>query len=209
MGSERYVSNGDPFIVRHGHYSKKTGAGLVPGKGAGLFRGQSLDNPLATICATNDKNLVVPWLIKNYGGMVGNPITDTLGTVTARDSQSLAAALIAPEGATDRSAAVHAFLLKYYGTAVGQSMKAPLHTITTKDRFALIQVHGTPYRIIDIGFRMLQPGELYRAQGFPSTYQHEVDAEGVAFTKTKQTALCGNSVSPPVAEALIAEQMAA
>jgi DNA (cytosine-5)-methyltransferase 1 len=209
MGVERYVSNGDPFIVRHGHYSKRTGAGLLPGKGAGLFRGQSLDDPLATICATNDKNLVVPWLIKHYGGMVGNPMTDTIGTVTARDSQSLAAALLAPEGATDRSAQVNAFLLKYYGTAVGQSMKQPLHTITTKDRFALIEVLGTPYRIIDIGMRMLQPGELYSAQGFPTGYQHEVDGEGVAFTKTQQIALCGNSVAPPVAEAIVAEQMAA
>ena len=209
MGIERYVVKGQPFIVRHGHYSTKSGAGLVPGAGAGLFRGQGLDKPLATICATNDKNLVVPWLIKNYGGMVGNPMTDTVGTVTARDSQAWGSALLAPEGMEDRSRQVAAFLLKYYGTAVGQSMRQPVGTLTTKDRFALIEVHGEPYRIVDIGFRMLQPNELYHAQGFPSTYQHREDADGKAFTKTQQIALCGNSVAPPVAEAIVREQMAA
>jgi len=28
-------------------------------------------------------------------------------------------------------------------------------------------VDGVVYRIVDIGMRMLQPAELYRAQGFP------------------------------------------
>lgn len=52
---------------------------------------------------------------------------------------------------------VQAFLTKYYGTGEGQGFGEPLHTVTTKDRFGLVTVHGTPYRIIDIGMRMLQP----------------------------------------------------
>jgi DNA (cytosine-5)-methyltransferase 1 len=248
MGIPKFVTGGDPYIVRHGHYSKRTGAGLVPGKGAGLFRGQSIHQPLATVCATNDKNLVVPllapftvncsnassrfrgqsiekplgtvmtkahhglvipWLIKHYGGMTGNDIRQTVGTITSRDSQALAKALLVPAGATDRSAQVNAFLIKYYGTGVAHSVKNPLDTVTTKDRFALVEVLGTPYRIVDIGMRMLQPRELYRAQGFAEDYQIDVDLYGRGFTKTQQTAMVGNSVCPQVAQAVIEEQLAA
>ncbi len=209
MGLERYVTNGDPYIVRHGHYSKRTGAGIRPGAGAGLFRGQGLDAPIGTICATNDKNLVVPWLVKHYGGMVGNPMSDTLGTITTRDSQSVADALLAPVDATDRGHDVAAFLVKYFGTAVGQSMRSPLGTLTTKDRYALIQVHGQPYRIIDVRMRMLQPDELYKAQGFRADYIHTHDYDGRKFTKTEQIRFVGNSVCPAAAEALVGAQVAA
>lgn len=40
--------------------------------------------------------------------------------------------------------------------------------MTTNDRFGLVTIDGTDYQIVDIGMRMLQPHELYAAQGFPS-----------------------------------------
>ena len=46
-------------------------------------------------------------------------------------------------------------------------MDEPLHTITTRDRFGLVTIHGQDYKIVDIGMRMLQPHELFVAQGFP------------------------------------------
>ena len=51
--------------------------------------------------------------------------------------------------------------------------------------------------------RMLQPHELYAAQGFSPDYIHDRDAEGNAITLTEQTAKCGNSVPPPVVAALV------
>ena len=57
--------------------------------------------------------------------------------------------------------------------------------------------------IVDIGFRMLQPHELFINQGFPADYIIDRDSEGNKITKTKQTALCGNSVPPQMVEALI------
>ena len=60
-----------PFIVRHGHYSTITGAGLEPGCGAGTFRGQSLERPLSTVCATEDKHLVVPIILI---ALIGNSV---------------------------------------------------------------------------------------------------------------------------------------
>ncbi|WP_186354120.1 DNA cytosine methyltransferase [Pseudomonas oryzihabitans] len=44
---------------------------------------------------------------------------------------------------------------------------------------------------------MLQPRELYRAQGFPDSYQIEFGHDGKPFTKSEQVHMCGNSVSPP------------
>jgi DNA (cytosine-5)-methyltransferase 1 len=117
----------NPFVVRTGHYSTKTGAGIEEGRGCGTFRGQPLDTPLGTICRTNDKNLVCPIITKHYGDpdrvagggtVVGHSVDRPLGTVTSRDHHSLTTA----------------WLTKYYGTATGSSMDAPLPTITANDR---------------------------------------------------------------------------
>ncbi|WP_078557159.1 DNA cytosine methyltransferase [Bacillus alkalicellulosilyticus] len=98
---------------------------------------------------------------------------------------------------------VFAFLTKYYGSDIGQSLHDPLHTITTKDRFGLVVVHGKPFSITDISMRMLQPHELFAAQGFPSNYIIDRDFEGNLYPKTEQVARCGNAVPPPFAEALV------
>jgi DNA (cytosine-5)-methyltransferase 1 len=208
-GLERYVLKSPaPFIVRHGHYSTITGAGLVEGCGAGTFRGQPLDQPLATVCATNDKHLVVPFVTKHYGGMVGHDARKTLGTITARDHHALSAAMLAPAG--DRREDVRAFLVKYYGspTSQQQSLFDPLHTVTSKARFGLVMVQGEPHEIVDIGMRMLAPHELFAAQGFPSTYRIEPSVGGKPLTKTAQIRCAGNSVCPPVAEAIVAANLA-
>jgi DNA (cytosine-5)-methyltransferase 1 len=50
--------------------------------------------------------------------------------------------------------------------------------------------------------RMLQPRELYLAQGFRPGYVIDRGVDGRKLTKTEQVRMVGNSVSPPVAEAL-------
>jgi len=66
--------------------------------------------------------------------------------------------------------------------------------------------------IVDIGMRMLTPRELFRAQGFPESYIIDRatfydPATGASFeralTKEEQIRMCGNSVCPPVAEAIV------
>ena len=98
---------------------------------------------------------------------------------------------------------VRAFLLKYYGTNIGHPADEPLQTVTTKHRFGLVTVHGEDYQIVDIGMRMLEPHELFAAQGFPADYVIDHDATGKEFTKTAQVARCGNAVCPPLAAALV------
>ena len=223
----------EPFVVRHGHYSTLTGAGLRDGCGAGTFRGQALHQPLATVCATNDKHIVYPFVTKHYGGVVGHSAAETLGTVTARDHHALSAALLTKycgaedavgneparpgqgPGTSDDSGGhitqVRAFLLKYYGAegrASVQQVLEPLHTITSKARFGLVMVHGEPYQIVDIGMRMLQPRELFRAQGFDDSYVIDPVFEGKPLTKTAQIALAGNSVCPQVAAAIVVSNVA-
>jgi DNA (cytosine-5)-methyltransferase 1 len=226
-GIRRYVVEANepgPFIVRHGHYSTITGAGLREGCGAGTFRGQRLGLPLATVCATNDKHLVCPIVTKHYGGVVGHRVDRPLGTVTSVDHHALTAAFLTKSYETSVGAScaeplptvtgqgnhlgeVRAFLLKYYGgdgRPQQQSLLDPLHTVTTKARFGLVTIHGQPYQIVDVGMRMLQPHELFAAQGFPEDYDITPEHNGKPLTKTAQTSLAGNSVCPPVARAIVA-----
>ncbi|MCJ8008924.1 DNA cytosine methyltransferase [Lederbergia wuyishanensis] len=98
---------------------------------------------------------------------------------------------------------VYAFLTKFYGSDIGQSLNGPLHTITTKDRFGLVTVKGSYKGISDIGLRMLQPRELFNAQGFPTDYIIDKDFEGKSYPKTSQVARVGNSVPPPFAKSLV------
>ena len=103
---------------------------------------------------------------------------------------------------------VSAFLTKYYGCGVGQSLHDPLHTVTSHDRYGLVTVAGDHYQIADIGLRMLSPRELFNAQGFPAGYQIGDDtAQGLSLTKAEQVRMCGNSVAPPVAAALVAANL--
>ena len=62
---------------------------------------------------------------------------------------------------------------------------------------------GTPYVIIDIGLRMLQPRELYGCQGMPSNYIIDRGHDGRTFSKSDQVKMVGNSVSPYPMAALV------
>lgn len=106
-------------------------------------------------------------------------------------------------------AEVRAFLMKYYGNEEdGHLADAPMGTVTTKDRFGIVTVEGVDYEVVDIGMRMLTPRELFRAQGFPADYEIETGVfdggERRALTRTAQVRMCGNSVCPPIAAALVA-----
>lgn len=150
-----------------------------------------LEKPLGTITAGGNKfAIATAFIVKHYGGGytgAGTSLKSPLSTVTT----------------VDHNALVTAFLMKYYGSDTGQSLDEPLHTVTTKDRFALITINGQNYRIVDIGMRMLQPHELFAAQGFPSNYVIDKDNDGNTYSKAKQVARCGNAVPPPFAEHLV------
>jgi DNA (cytosine-5)-methyltransferase 1 len=65
-----------------------------------------------------------------------------------------------------------------------------------------VTIAGQDYQIVDIGMRMLEPHELFKAQGFPENYIIDRDDKGKPYPKKEQVARCGNAVPPPFAEAL-------
>jgi DNA (cytosine-5)-methyltransferase 1 len=79
-----------------------------------------------------------------------------------------------------------------------------MRTVTARERFGLVTVNGVEYAIADIGMRMLAARELYTAQGFPPTYKIDIPYKGKPLTKTAQVRMCGNSVVPALACALVA-----
>lgn len=193
-------------------------------------RALDIEAPLGTVVASGSKHaLVAAWLARNNGTTPGKyhpgkPATGPAGTVTARDTHGLAVAFLdklhgsARAGvALDRpaptvtagggrggghAALVAAFLVKYYGQGGQlQDLREPLHTIVSKARFGLVTVDigGVEWVIDDIGLRMLQPRELARAQGFADSYV-------LLGNKSEQIARIGNSVPPPVVQALVAAQ---
>jgi DNA (cytosine-5)-methyltransferase 1 len=152
-----------------------------------------VDEPLATTVTENRHALVTSNMVKLRGDNVGSATTDPLHTISAQGTHH---------------GEVRAFLIKYYGTDQDPALREPLHTVTTKDRFGLVTIKGQDYAIVDIGLRMLTPRELYRAQGFPESYAIDKGADGHPLTKTAQVRMCGNSVCPPLARALVAANYA-
>ena len=152
--------------------------------------GHQMGSPVSTITSRGtQQQLVTSHLMKFRGTCQHGQQTDLpFPTVTAGGNHL---------------AEVKAFLIKYYGTNVGQSMREPAHTITSKHKLGLVTVSGVDYQIIDIGMRMLTPRELFRAQGFPDSYVIDPTVNGKPMTKTSQVRLCGNSVCPQVAAALV------
>jgi DNA (cytosine-5)-methyltransferase 1 len=218
-GMKKYVIESEkPFIVEDKayflqHYYTAQGEET---------RATGMEEPVATIPTANRFGLVAAFLAKHYGGNykgAGIGINEPLHTVTVKDHHSLVTAFIGQQfkysvghrmeqplnsiTTVNKAQLVAAFLTKYYGQGVGQTLQEPLHTIPTKDRFGLVTVAGQNYRIVDIGMRMLQPHELFKAQGFPDSYIIDRDHQGNLYPKTQQVARCGNSVPPPFAEALV------
>lgn len=153
-------------------------------------RGQNLDKPIYTLDTSPRYALVASHLVKLRGTCQhGQPVTEPIPTITAGGLHI---------------GEVRAFLLKYYGTGtIGQACDKPLQTVTAKHRFGLVTVQGQDYQIVDIGMRMLEPHELFAAQGFPEDYVIDRDSEGNKYSKAAQVARCGNAVPPPFAEHLV------
>lgn len=207
-----------PTLIQIGYGERKGQNPRVPG----------LHKPIGTVVAGGNKfGLVSAFLAKHYdGGYTGSgaDLSAALPTVTTKDHNALVTShLIKLRGTCQHVQAVtspmptitagglhvgevRAFLLKYYGASTGQACDEPLHTITSKHCFGLVTVHGQDYQIVDIGMRMLEPHELFAAQGFPVDYNTSYikrDGKRKRLSKAAQVSLCGNSVPPVLAEVLV------
>lgn len=176
-------------------------AGFLAQHTAGSHPGQPakpLDEPVSTITGKGCQQGVVAAHMVNLRGSDRRdaPADAPVQTVT---------------GGGNHAAAVYAFLAKYYGEGLpSQAADEPLHTVTAKPRHGVVTVlvQGQPYAIVDIGMRMLTPRERFRAQGFRADYVIDrgelEDGTIVPLTLEAQGRMCGNSVCPQMAEALVA-----
>ncbi len=145
-----------------------------------------IDDDLENILSTSgdDNNLCAINLIQMNNHCDGRDVTDPIPTITAGDGHF---------------AEVRAFLKKYYR----QDDKEPLDIIASNGRLGLVVVEGVVYQIVDIGFRMLEPKELYGCQGFPDDYIIDHDYTGKTYPRSEQVRRCGNAVCPPIPAALV------
>lgn len=219
-GVNRYVIEAEnPFVV-----STDRGAALpaLVQTGYGEREGQaprSLDpfQPMGTMVAGGSKHGVVsaflaqhnagPGMMNNAGRSAQEPVS----TITTTGSQQgiVSASLLSLHGKDRRDAdiraphpticaggthsAVIASFLREFGS--GDAGRIPDD--------ARVTIDGQDYVIDDIGMRMLSVPEMYRAQGFPSDYIIDRGHDGRKLTKTEQTRMCGNSVCPPLAQAIV------
>lgn len=214
------IDNPNPYIISGDNQDSAVVPSLIQyhsETSANDVRGQELTEPLMTVDTSPRYALSVANIMRRFvkddqivSGSVGssslpsNLVTAHILTLRNNmDGQLIDEPLstIACSGA--HHAEVQAFLIKYFHTGDAKPIDEPLDTVTTRDRFALVTIHGEEYVISDIKMRMLQPRELFNAQGFPDEYIIDKDFNGQTYSKSKQVARCGNAVTPPVATALV------
>ncbi|MBQ5045963.1 DNA cytosine methyltransferase [Klebsiella pneumoniae] len=174
------TAGGNKFAVTTAFLAKHYGGNYT---GPGV----ALDEPAHSVTTVDHHALVTSHLVKLRGTCRDGQRTDEpMPTITAGGQHvGEVSALLAANDYDERCADQVKEFLNSFGVS------------------ELVTIKGIVYRIVDIGMRMLQPHELYRAQGFPEWYIIDQDYRGVKYAKDKQVARCGNAVPPPFAEALV------
>lgn len=205
-----------PTLIQMGYGERPGQAPRVPG----------LDKPLGTVVAGGGKHAVIgAFLAKHYGGNyrgAGVSMDEPMHSVTTVDHHAAISSHLVKLRGTCRDGQrtdVPMPTITAGGTHVGevkttlaiggdkddraQMVLEFLRKYCGPDSTGRVTIEGVVYRIVDIGMRMLQPHELFRAQGFPEWYIIDQDSSGKKYSKDKQIARCGNAVPPPFAEALV------
>lgn len=161
--------------------------------------GRPADAPLSTLSTRgSQQQLVAASMAAYYGSEAdGQAVTEPARTVTTK----------ARLGEVE-STAVHPLTAEQLAGARRVAKFLRSFGVQFEGEFATVKGHV----IVDIGMRMLMPRELFLAQGFDHDYVIDrawvVDpvtgeTREVKLTKAEQIRMCGNSVCPPVMEALV------
>lgn len=179
--------------------------------------GRPAQAPMSTITAAgSNQQLVTAYCVLYYssGGQwqdVGKPMSTlpTKGRVGLVQALQVPVDCLAPEHR--RRARLCAELLHDH---LPDQFPEPAELV-------LMSYGGQWWVLVDITLRMLKPPELFRAQGFPNDYviheipdpallfkggvqdAHPLEVPRIPLSATAQVRMCGNSVSPPMAEALV------
>lgn len=153
------------------------------------------DEPAHTVTAGGaGLSVVAPFMQKYYGTGDGSTLDEPCHSVTTKDRFGFVETLVDLPPFTpdqeERARQVADFLRR--------------HGFWDEREFVTVEIGGVTCVMVDIGMRMLTPRELFNAQGFPPGYRIAFEYRGRPLPKNVQISCCGNSVSPPVAEALVA-----
>lgn len=158
-------------------------------------RGQELTEPIMTVDSSPRYGLISANLIKYYSGDHSSDIREPLHTITTKDRHGLVETRIEPLDGSVKNLGNWPEIRNLLNKYCGYNLK--------NNEILLFRIGGADYFLSDIGLRMLEPRELYNAQGFPPDYIIDVDIDGRKYNRTKQVARCGNAVPPPFAEAFV------
>ena len=189
--------------------------------------GSKIDKPLPTVTAIDHNSLTMPYLTQYYGGADhANSVLNPLQTVTVKprhflcesyltilrknmDCKAINEPIPTITAHANHFAKTDVYLKEYDSKNLGHwnEIRKLLNTYTdwniSANQVLIFCIDEIEYFISDIGLRMLQPKELYKAQGFPDDYIIDKDCNGKEYNKTKQVARCGNAVPPPFAKVLV------
>jgi len=190
-------------------------------------RGQSLYRPLMTVDMTPRYALTTANIVRYYGGAdQHNSVESPLPTVTTMERHGLIESHLCvfqnnmdckpmeePVPAItskEKLAVIKTKVIKYngeqnlyYWPEVRELLNKYCGYNLADNELLLLVINGDYCFIADIGMRMLEPRELYNAHGFPVDYIIDIDYKGNQYPRSKQVARCGNSVPPPLAEAMV------
>ena len=180
--------------------------------------GRPVSAPASTITSSGaQQRLITAYAVKYYSvGENAHSLNTPISTITSKDRMGLVQVV---QVSADSLAPEHQARARQCAELLHTHL--PEHFPTLAD-VVLVWHAGSWWALVDITLRMLKPKELFKAQGFPEGYViHEIPNPALLFDKdgkqaahplqvpriplsaTAQVRMCGNSVSPPQAEALV------
>ena len=185
-------------VTSHGKPHDLVTAQLVQYNGTATA--QDVGKPSQALSTVERFSLTTAQIVRQFGTSIGHAADEPARTVTTQGGgKSLLLTAKAHIGLTevqlDGAREVYAFLWEHLGAALGAHADHSAQLVT-------VVVDGETYVITDIGMRMLEPRELYRAQGFPETYRIDFSVKGKPLPKRAQVKMCGNAVPPPFSRAI-------
>ncbi|MFK7601869.1 DNA cytosine methyltransferase [Deinococcus sp. SM5_A1] len=166
----------------------------------GTATAQHVGKPAQALSTVERFALTTAQIVRQFGTGTAVTADAPIPTImTTGGGKSLALTAVGRSGLTqqelERAWEVYAFLTEHLGVQLEP------HADHAR-QLVLVQVDGETYVITDIGMRMLEPRELYRAQGFPETYRIDFLRNGKPLPKRAQVKMCGNAVPPPFSRAI-------
>lgn len=191
-------------------------------------RGQALNEPIMTVDASPRYALTAAHIVKYYSGDNYSSANAPLHTITTKERNALVESHLCimwhnndckkldsrPSRITASGVyfgKIRTEIIKFAPNVSDYGNWFEIRDLLNKycgysiaeDEILILEINGEQYFISDIGMRMLEPRELYNAQGFPSDYIIDRDFEGKMYSRKEQVARCGNAVPPPFAEVLV------